>query len=155
MALTPFHLLPECSATPRTSTLKKTNPMCATVTEPFDGSQTTAASALWPESIAAREPFPPPSSSTTERICTSPGSGIPASCSSFTPSTEARSPPFISHVPSPHIFPSRICASRGSKLHSSLGPDGMVSICPSKRSDRPSPPLKCPIRFHREKPSPE
>ncbi|OPZ37752.1 MAG: hypothetical protein BWY99_01817 [Synergistetes bacterium ADurb.BinA166] len=75
--------------------------MWAIVTEPSEGSQTTAASALCPASIAASDPLPPPSSSTTERIVTSPGRGIPESCSSLTAISEAIRPPFMSAVPSP------------------------------------------------------
>ena len=53
------------------------------------------------DGMAAIEPLPPPSSSQTEVICTSPGSFIPASLSSCTAITDAISPPFISAAPRP------------------------------------------------------
>ena len=77
---------------------------------------------------ACMEPFPPPSSSHTEVITTSPGSSMPASFKSWTAITDAIRPPFMSAVPRPYIFPSRMDGSKGGVVHSSVSSAGITSM---------------------------
>ena len=79
MALTPFFFPPEWQAFPSKSTLKNTHPICAKISSSEEPSQLTTPSAFKPRITACMEPFPPPSSSHTEVITTSPGSSMPAS----------------------------------------------------------------------------
>ena len=129
MALTPFRLPPEWQAFPSNSTLKNTKPIWAKISSSLVPSHTTTPSAFWPLIIACMEPFPPPSSSHTEVITTSPGSvSRPASFNSWTAMTEAIRPPFMSAVPRPYIFPSLISGLKGWLVHSSVSSAGITSM---------------------------
>ncbi len=62
----------------------------------------------------ATPPYPPVSSSTVPEISITPEKSIPSSRMASIAITEAASPPFMSQVPRPNIFPSRTTPSKGS-----------------------------------------
>ncbi len=140
IALTPRLRVEPCVASPGTSSRKVSDPALAGITDPAVGSAIRHASPPCPRRSVANVPAPPSSSPIT--VCTASGfrNRMPAATIAATAPRIAATPPFMSHVPRPHITPSSTRAENGSPP-GHTPPGGTTSTCPLRISPGvPSPP---------------